>query len=206
MHKLAILGASGHGKVIADIAGLIGYEVLFFDDSFPKTKVLANWPVVGNSTDLLKFLDEYKVFVAIGNNVVRQQKQSQLQHAGGQFPVLIHPSAVVSKYASLDEGSVVMAGAVINAFAELKSGVIVNTCAVIEHDCKVGEFSHVSPNATLAGGVEIGKCAWIGASAVVKQLVIVNDYAVIGAGSVVIDDIPQRATAVGVPAQIKEGK
>ncbi len=206
MPKLAILGASGHGKVVADIAELNGYDVVFFDDAFPEKNKIEHWPVIGSSNDLLKCASDYEIFIAIGNNAIRQQKQIQLVQAGGRFPVLVHPRAVVSPYAILDEGSVVMACATINAFAEVKCGVIVNTCAVIEHDCKLGEFCHVSPNATLAGGVRIGKCVWIGSGSVVKQLVFVNDHAVIGAGSVVITDIPERTTAVGVPAKIKKGK
>ncbi len=206
MPKLAILGASGHGKVVADIAELNGYDVVFFDDAFPEKNKIEHWPVIGNSNDLLNCARDYEIFVAIGNNAIRQQKQIQLMQAGGRFPILVHPSAVISQYAVLGQGSVVMSGATINAFAEVKCGVIVNTCAVIEHDCKLGEFCHVSPNATLAGGVKVGKCAWIGASSVVKQLVSVHDHAVIGAGSVVIRDIPERTTAVGIPAKIKKGK
>lgn len=204
MRKLAILGASGHGKVVADIAELNGYDVIFFDDAFPTKEKVEHWPIIGCSTDLLNNAHDYEICIAIGNNLIRQQKQVQLKQAGGRFPVLAHPNAAISRYAMIAEGTVVMAGATINAFAQVKCGVIVNTCAVVEHDCILNEFCHISPNATLAGGVEVGKCAWVGAGAVVKQLVSVNGYSVIGAGSVVINDIPERTTAVGVPAKIKE--
>lgn len=204
--KLAILGASGHGKVIADIAELNGYSVVFYDDAFPKIDSIAHWPVIGNTRDLLKSLNEYSLCIAIGDNLIRRKKQSELQEAGGKFPVLVHPSATISRHANLGHGTVVMAGAVINAFAEVDCGVIINTSAVIEHDCKINEFSHISPNATLAGGVTVGKCVWIGAGSVVKQLVNVDDNVVVGAGSVVINNIPKGTTAVGVPAQIKIAK
>ena len=37
MNCLAILGASGHGKVVAEIAELQGWKkIVFFDDAFPK--------------------------------------------------------------------------------------------------------------------------------------------------------------------------
>jgi len=204
--KLAILGASGHGKVVAEIAEMNSYEVVFFDDAFPQKNSIEHWPVLGKSIDLLKIINDFEIMIAIGDNRVRYQKQTELYKAGAKFPVLIHPSATVSEYAAIGDGTVVMAGAVINAFAQVMCGSIINTCAVVEHDCKVYEFSHVSPNATLAGGCEVGKCTWLGAGTVVRQLVIVGSNVVIGAGSVVINNIPDDVVAVGVPANIKKGK
>ena len=205
MKTLAILGASGHGKVIAELAELNGYHVVFFDDAYPQKKTIEGWPILGGSQALLSAISEYEICVGIGNNTIRQQKQYALQQLGGFFPVLVHPSATISKYARLNRGAVVMAGAIVNGFADLKEGVVVNTGSVIEHDCIVEAFAHISPNSTLAGGVTIGRCAWVGAGTVVKQLVNIGERTVIGAGSVVIKDIPEGVTAFGVPARIKEG-
>jgi D-arabinose 1-dehydrogenase-like Zn-dependent alcohol dehydrogenase len=42
MKKLAIIGASGHGKAVADIAVKVGYEeILFLDDNEEKMRELS---------------------------------------------------------------------------------------------------------------------------------------------------------------------
>lgn len=204
--RLAILGASGHGKVIADAAELSGWdEVVFFDDTWPELAQNGPWPVVGDTAALLKDVSAFDgAVVAIGNNYVRQAKQRELVALGAHLVCVIHPSAVVSEYAFVGAGSVVFANAVINACGEVGEGCIVNTGAVVEHDCVLGDFSHVSPNAVLAGGVKAGALAWVGACASVRQLIEVGGGAVIGMGAVVTKDVLPGVTVVGNPAKVFE--
>lgn len=205
MKKLAILGASGHGKVVADIAELSGWDVIFFDDSYPEKQSLENvWPVVGNSVDLHQNISSYSsCFVAIGDNKIRLQKLHELEKFGADIPVLMHPKATVSKYASIKAGTVVMANAVINPFAAIGKGGIINTSATVDHDCSLSEGVHVSPGANLAGGVKVGTNTWIGMGATLKQCVQVGSDTIIGAGAVVVCDIPNSVTAVGLPARVQ---
>jgi sugar O-acyltransferase (sialic acid O-acetyltransferase NeuD family) len=202
MH-LAVLGASGHGKVVADAAGLSGWEgVTFFDDAWPGLKDNGPWLVAGNTDSLLEKLTDFDgVVVAIGNNRVRAEKQQGLSDAGARLATIVHPSAVVSLHASIGAGTVVFANAVVNACAIVGAGAIVNTGAVVEHDCVVGEFAHVSPNAALAGGVNLGREAWVGACASVRQLLSVGAGSVVGMGAVVARDVPAGVKVVGSPAR-----
>lgn len=203
MRRCAILGASGHGKVVAEVAELNGYEnITFFDDQWPTITKLERWNVVGDSTKLLDVAKLYDlVVIAIGNNQIRFSKQKELIDSGANFDVLIHPSAVISKYATIKAGSVVMANAVINSFSQVGACCIVNTNSVIEHDCKIGDAVHVSPSASLAGGVEVGEHTWIGIGSKIKQLVIIGNDVIVGAGSIVISNIPDFQTRVGNPAK-----
>jgi sugar O-acyltransferase (sialic acid O-acetyltransferase NeuD family) len=202
MKRLAILGASGHGKVVAEIAELNGWDVVFFDDAFPSVTCLAHWAVVGNTQDLLQKLSEFEgCFVAIGNNRFRLDKQKMLMEKGAIFPALIHPTAVVSRYAKIGAGSVVMAGAIINPFAQINQACIVNTAATIDHDCVLAIGVHISPGANLAGAVTVCECSWIGIGASVKQCLQIGSNVVVGAGAAVVSDVADNLTVVGVPAK-----
>lgn len=203
MKRLAILGASGHGKVVADIAELAGWdEVVFFDDAWPKVKNNSAWSVIGNTADLLASADAFTgVAIAIGNNLVRLEKLKLLREQGIVLPSIIHPQAVISRYATIGEGSVVCAGVVVNADAQIGAGAILNTGCSVDHDCFLADAVHISPGARLAGGSRIGTCTWVGIGAVVRQLISVGAYAVVGAGAVVVKDVPDHVTVVGVPAQ-----
>ncbi|EOG3621188.1 MULTISPECIES: acetyltransferase [Pseudomonas] len=203
MTSLAILGASGHGKVVADLAELCGWQKIeFFDDAWPGLQRNGAWPVVGSSAQLHERLDHYQgVMVAIGNNVVRAQKLQALKQHGATVPVLVHPGAVVSRHASLGSGTVVFAGAVVNAFAIVGEGAIINTGCSVDHDCCIGDHVHISPGARLAGGVAVGECSWIGIGAVVRQMLRIGCRAMVGAGAAVVCDVPDNATVIGVPAR-----
>ena len=203
MTKIAILGASGHGKVVAEVAELNGYEnIVFFDDRFPVLNQLEHWNVVGTTEDLLKDVSKFDaVVVAIGNNEVRLIKQNHLVAMGATLVTLIHPSAVISRYAKIGIGTVVMANSVVNAFSYIGDANIINTGATVDHDCILANGVHVSPGVNLAGGVQVGEGSWLGIGCKVKQLIAVGRGVVVGAGSVVVSDITDFETVVGNPAK-----
>lgn len=201
--KLAILGASGHGKVVADTAECCGWQsVEFFDDAWPGLQENGLWSVVGDTAALMGRLADFDgVLVAIGNNRIRHGKLLELQAAGAHLATLIHPAATVSRYAAIGEGTVVFAGAVVNADTRVNLGGILNTGCSIDHDCVLGDAVHISPGARLAGGVHVGDLSWIGIGASVRQLIRIGPRVMVGAGSVVVSDIPNDVTVAGVPAK-----
>lgn len=202
MKRLAILGASGHGKVLAEIAELSGWcEIDFFDDSWPEKKALGPWEITGTTDCLLQSVTDFDgVIVAIGNNQIRSEKQTNLENAGFRLATLIHPAAVISKFSVIGDGSVVMANAVINPFAAIGKGCIINTASTVDHDCVLADCVHVSPGANLAGAVTVGIGSWIGIGASVKQLVEIGNNVVVGAGAAVTKNIEHNLTVAGVPA------
>lgn len=203
MKKLALLGASGHGKVVADIAMSVGWqEIFFFDDAWPSLKINGAWSVIGNMDSLLEQLHEFDgVLVSIGNCVTRWEKHLQLRKAGASLVSLVHPTAYVSSMASLGIGSVVMPASVINVDAQLGEASIVNTGTTIDHDCILGDSVHISPGAHLSGNVTVGSCSWIGVGASVKQGIRIGKLAMVGAGAAVVNTVHDNQTVTGVPAR-----
>ncbi len=203
MKKIAILGASGHGKVIADIALLNGYDEIVFLDDDVSIRSIGTYQVVGKTTEIsgLKS-DGYVFLVGIGNSSIRQRMQNTLVQSGCNVTTLIHPQAVIASDVAVGLGAVVMAGAIINSGSVIGEGCIINTGASVDHDNFVGAFSHISVGAHTAGTVTIGERCWIGIGAIVSNNIKIRNDCMIGAGAVVVKDIEEVGTYVGVPARI----
>ena len=202
-NRLIIIGASGHGKVVADIAKLNGYtNIAFLDDDSTK-KECAGYPVIGAEKDAYGCNNELKsdFFVAIGNSKIRERIQQALEEAGLNVITLIHPSAVVAEDISIGSGTVLMAGTVVNPGTSIDKGCIINTGATVDHDNVINDYVHISVGAHLAGTVELGKHVWVGAGTVISNNIAVISDTVIGAGAVVIDNIKLAGTYIGVPAK-----
>lgn len=197
LKKLVIIGASGHGKVIADIALKNGYEeILFLDDDESLTEC-AGFPVVGK-TSMAMDIDGDKI-VAIGNAEIRERIQNNL----GDVVTLIHPDAVISRRVDIGKGTVVMAGAIVNSDTIIGEGCIINTGSSIDHDCRIGNYTHISVGTHVAGTVNIGNRTWVGAGATVSNNIKICNDCTIGAGALVINDIEQAGIYIGIPAKEK---
>lgn len=196
MKQLVIIGASGHGKVVADIARKNGYRDIMFLDDNENVHECGGYPVIGKS---IKAKDmDADVVVGIGNAGIRQRIQGTIPPE--KIVTLIHPDAVVADGVVIGAGTVVMAGAVINPGAQIGKGCIINTCSSVDHDCKISDYVHVSVGAHVAGTVEIGERTWVGAGATVSNNVSICADCMIGAGAVVVKNINEAGTYKGVPA------
>lgn len=198
--QLVIIGASGHGKVIADIAEKNGYEKIVFLDDNAAINNCGKYPVVGTSCDALQF-SECDFVVGIGRADVRMKLQEQLTEKGLHIVSLVHPNAVIAESVSIGIGTVVMAGAVVNPGSTIGNGCIINTGSTVDHDNEIADYVHISVGSHLAGTVRIGKSTWIGAGAIISNNVSICDHCMIGAGAVVVNNIENIGTYVGVPAK-----
>jgi sugar O-acyltransferase (sialic acid O-acetyltransferase NeuD family) len=198
MNRLVIIGAGGHGKVLADNALKNGYTDICFVDDRAEGKCMG-FPIVGTSADIPSINDGKTDFViGIGKNSVRK-KIAQTYDVN--WVSLIHPSAQIAVNVSVGKGTVVMAGAVINACATVEAHCIINTRAVIEHDNVIEDYVHISPNAALGGTVHIAEQTHIGIGATVINNIEICGNCIIGAGAVIVRNIEEAGTYVGVPAR-----
>ncbi|MGG0276188.1 acetyltransferase [Bacillus rhizoplanae] len=201
-NRLLIIGASGHGKVAADIALKMNkwQSVSFLDDD-ESVKSSMGIEVIGKSADVFKYIEDCDFFVGIGNNATREKIQKKLEAEGASIPILIHPSTVIGGQVELASGTIVMAGAVINCCTTIGKGCIINTGATIDHDNTIEDYVHVSPGAHLAGTVKVGRGTWLGIGSIVSNNIDITRRCKVGAGAVVVRDITETGTYVGVPAR-----
>lgn len=196
MRRLVIIGASGHGKVVADIAKRNGYTDIAFLDDNEKVTERGGYPVVGKTSDTDRFTNVDFV-IAIGNVNIREKIQNRI----GKVTTLIHPEAVIAENVTIGRGTVVMAGAVINPGTVIGNGCIINTCSSVDHDCIIADFVHVSVGTHIAGTVEVKDRTWIGAGVIISNNVNICSDCMIGAGAIVIRDITEPGTYIGVLAR-----
>lgn len=200
--KLIIIGASGHGKVAADISlKMKKWESIAFLDDDDSIKVSIGLKVIGKTADAFLYKDEADFFIAIGNNITRKMIQEKLEEAGINVVSLIHPSAVIGCDVEIGSGTIVMAGAVINSSSRIGKGCIINTSSSLDHDNMINEYVHISPGSRTAGNVSIGEGTWLGIGSVVSNNISICSNCKVGAGAVVVKNITEPGIYIGVPVR-----
>lgn len=198
--KIIIIGAGGHGKVLADLAIKNEYEVVGFLDDAKPIGQHGKFSILGCVDIASEYKDECEFVIAVGNNHTREKIANRLSL---KWATLIHPAAVLGMDVEIGEGTVVMANAVINAGAKVGKHCIINTAAVIEHDNYLENYVHISPRATVAGEVCIGSRSHIGVGAAIKNNLKITSDVVVGVGAAVVKDLLEPGVYYGVPARMK---
>lgn len=203
--KLSIIGAGGHGKVIADMAFELRLwgQIDFFDDNLEAGSHVDGIRVAGKSEILMNGSpnDDQQLIVGIGDNKLRMDLQNRLSSKGWKFATVVHPLSVISTRASLGAGTVVMAGVVVNTGAKVGTSCILNTRCSVDHDCLIKSGAHLCPGSTLAGNVSVGERGLIGAGATIINGISVGADSILGAGSAAIRSIPMAEVHAGCPAR-----
>lgn len=193
-NSVFLYGASGHAKVVMDIAQKAYYDVPCLIDDNLNVNELAGLKVVHSAEGLSP------IIVTIGDCQIRKRIVDKLGER--EYLSVIHPSAVKAESVKLGYGTVVMADAILNPFASVGNHCIINTGASIDHDCVIHDFVHIAPHCTLCGEVEVGEGTWVGAGTTIIQGVHVGKNCFIGAGAVVVKDIPDDSLCYGNPARV----
>jgi UDP-perosamine 4-acetyltransferase len=199
-----VIGAGGHALVCVEVLREMGLDVagcVSGDGTASADLAAIGIEMLGTIDDLDALHADHRwAFVAVGANGARRSMAERATGLGFELVRAISTRATVSPSADIDAGALIMPGAIINALAKVGAGALVNTGAIIEHECLVGAFAHIAPGAMLAGSVTVGQEAMIGMGARVLAGRTIGQHAVVGAGAVVIDDVDDHHTVVGVPA------
>lgn len=192
--KVYLYGASGHAKVVMDIARLAYFDVPCLIDDNSEVNELAGVPVVHSAEGL------FPIIVTIGDCHIRRKIVEKLGKR--EYLTVVHPNAVKAESVRIGYGTVVMAGAILNPYVEVGNHSIINTGASLDHDVNIADFVHIAPHCTLCGGVEVGEGTWVGAGTTVIQGIHIGKDCFIGAGSVIVKDIPDNSLCYGNPAKV----
>lgn len=208
MADIIVLGAAGHASVVIDVVERADEHriVGLLDPGHEIGETVHGYPILGGDEDLPGLAEERGVegcLVAVGDNWHRHRIASAVEEKNPeiQFVSAVHPGAEIGRDVVIDAGTVVMAGAVVNTGSRIGRHCIVNTSASIDHDCVLEDWSSVAPGATLGGNVRVGAFSAVSLGARVIHEREIGEHTVVGAGAVVVEDLPDRAVAYGVPAR-----
>lgn len=191
MKNLILIGGGGHCKSCIDVIELENkFNIAGILDVKNKVgqKVL-NYDIIGTDEDIEKYIDEdYYFLITIGqihNADVRANLYEKMKFKKAKFAKIISPRAYVSKYAKVDDGSIVMHDVLINAGCSVGENCIINSKVLLEHDVMINSHTHISINSVIAGGAKIGEKSFIGANATIVQGAIIKNNSFIKAGELV---------------------
>lgn len=210
MKDIAIFGAGGFGLEVAMLIEQINKAspewnlIGFFDDGVSQGKILNGYPVLGGIKEVNNWPDDLSLVLALGSPRTKKRVFAQVTNDSVSYPVLIHPSVIIGnrKFVEIGEGSIICAGTIITTNITIGRHVILNLVCTVGHETRVGDYSSFMPGCNISGEVSIGAGNFWGTGAKIINRKAVGNNVVIGAGSVVIDDIPDDVTAVGMPAKV----
>lgn len=205
MRKLVLIGGGGHCLSVLDSAMSMNVfeEIVITDSSLSQGTMVAGCKVVGDDSVLPSLLEMgvKEAFITVGSiesSDVRVRLSNMAKQYGFVFPYIVDPSATVSDYSQIGEGTFVGKNAVVNSGTVIGKHCIVNSGSIIEHNCIVGDYSHISVGAILCGGISVGERSFVGAGTTVREAQNIGENVIIGAGSTVLTDVKDNSIVYGI--------
>lgn len=209
MKDIVIIGAGNYGREMAQLIrdinqdktqwNLLGY----IDETAEKQDtILNNTPVLGGFEWLEKNRKhQISAVCAVGNPKGKFTLINKLKPFDMNYPNLLHPSVARNDYIEIGHGNIICWGSFLSVNIKIGNHVSINPGCGIGHDTIIMDYSTLYWDVTLSGNVTIHEGCEIGSKAEVMPQKSVGSWSIIGAGAVVVKDIPENCTAVGVPAK-----
>lgn len=189
--KILLIGGGSHCKSVIDVIEQANiFEIVGIIDVQEKVgENIFGYPILGTDDEVSLFKNDVDAFhISLGQIGLSDKRANLfniLKEQGLKFPIILSPSAYVSKHAYIGEGTIIMHHAMVNAGATIGQNCIINTKSLIEHDAKIGDHCHIATGVIINGGVEVGQDSFIGTGAVSKQNSIVPTGSFIKANSII---------------------
>lgn len=187
--SLILVGGGGHCKSVIDVAESAGYTIFgILDKPEEVGKQVLAYKVIGTDDDIHQYVDKAEFVITVGqikSSALRRKIAARIEKAGGKYATIIASDAIVSKYATIGEGTVVLHKCVVNADAKIGKNCIINTMANIEHEVEIGDFCHISTGVMVNGMTKIGNDCFVGSGAVLYNCITVENNRIIPAGSII---------------------
>lgn len=214
MKSVVIVGAGGFGREVLEIFKAQNkisktWDILGFVDEDKQLhgKIMNGYPVLGGLDWLREHNnDNLGCVCAIGTCETRKQVVEKLQEIGVNFHNAIHPSVIMSEFAELGKDVIICAGSILTVNIKIGDHVHINLNSTIGHDAVIGSYCTINPIVAINGNNHLAEGVYIGTGATFIQGISVGSWSTIGAGAVVIEHIPDKVVAVGVPAKVIERK
>ena len=202
---LLIVGTGGLGKVILNCA-VHSYSKITFMTNDKETQGIADYNIIFEQDVSIDYIKDNfdELFVAIGDNKTRHRISLHYMNLGIKLATIIHPDASVSQFSHINPGTTIAENAVVGPFASIGSACFIAPSSVVCHDCKLENGARTSPKAAIGGGCEIGENTWLCMGSIVSDHVKIGKNCVIGASALVLNDVPDNALMVGIPAAVKK--
>ena len=198
-----LIGGGGHCKACIDVIESTEHTIAGILDRDAGGNKVFNYSILGGDDEIEKLIARgHKFLITIGqikSAASRVHLYEKIIGLNGKLAIVFAASALISKYATVGKGTIVMHHAVINASATVGNNCIINTKALIEHDCFIDDHTHISTGVIINGHCHIGKRVFVGSNSVVIPGIKIGDEVIVGAGSVVISDITDAGIYAGNP-------
>lgn len=207
--KIIIIGDGGHARMILDfLEEKKIYDIIGITTNNQEKKDFYGYPILGddNQLEIYKKKGISKVAIGIGgftNNILRKNVFNFAKSIGFVIETIIHDSAVISRYAKIGEGTVIMPNVTVNNDVVIGNNCVIANGAVISHETIIKDHVLISAGVIVGGNSIIDEGVLLALGSKVISGVKVGAHSLVAAGAVVVSNILENSKVFGIPAREK---
>ncbi|MEO8721248.1 MAG: acetyltransferase [Ginsengibacter sp.] len=209
MKKIAIFGCGGFGREVTMLIEQINANkpewdlIGFYDDAAEKGTWINDYIVLGGMEELNEVQEPLAVAIAVGDPKLKKKIHDSILNAHIFYPTLIHPTVITGnrKFLSIGQGCIIGPGNIFTVNIQIGDFVILSIFCSVGHDTIIKDYASFMPAVNISGEVIIGEFVFVGTGAKIINQIEIGRETIVGAGAIVSNSLPEKCTAVGVPAK-----